>query len=59
MVSATDSYGRILGFLDRCRYFFVEVAPQLYSGGSVDPVPDQLLLRKSGSKGIEPGSLIL
>jgi hypothetical protein len=42
---------RILGFLDRSRYFFFQVAPQLYSRGWVDPVPDPLRLRKSGSAG--------
>jgi hypothetical protein len=31
VVSVTDRYGRILGFLDRSRYFFFQVAPQLYS----------------------------
>jgi hypothetical protein len=31
VVSVTDPYGRILGFLDRNRYFFYQVAPQLYS----------------------------
>jgi hypothetical protein len=31
------------------RYVFFQVAPQLYSRGWVDPVPDPLLLRKSGS----------
>jgi hypothetical protein len=49
--SMTDSYGRILGFLDRSRYFFFQVAPQLYSRSWVDPVPDPLLLRKYGSAG--------
>jgi hypothetical protein len=49
VVSVTDFYGRILSLLDRSRYFFFQVAPQLYSRGSVDPVPDPLLLRKSGS----------
>jgi hypothetical protein len=29
VVSATDSNGRILGFLDRSRYYFFQVAPQL------------------------------
>jgi hypothetical protein len=48
MVSVTDLYGRILGFLDRNRYFFFQVAPQLYSRGWVDIVPDTLLLRKFG-----------
>jgi hypothetical protein len=50
-VSVTDPYSRILGFLDRSRYFFFQVAPQLYSRGWVDPVPAPLLLRKSGSAG--------
>jgi hypothetical protein len=39
VVSATDPHGRILGFLDRSRYYFFQVAPQLYSRGWVDPVP--------------------
>jgi hypothetical protein len=30
VVSVKDRYGRILGFLDRSRYFFFQVAPQLY-----------------------------
>jgi hypothetical protein len=33
VVSVTNPYGRILGFLDRSRYFFYQVAPQMYSGG--------------------------
>jgi hypothetical protein len=48
VVSATDPHGRILGFLDRSRCFFFQIAFQLYSQGSVDRVPDPLLLRKSG-----------
>jgi hypothetical protein len=51
VVSVTDSYGHILAFLDRSRYFFFQVAPQLYSRDWVDPVPDPLLLRKSVSAG--------
>jgi hypothetical protein len=47
----TDPYGRILGFLDRSRYYIFQVAPQFYSRGCVDPDPDPLLLRKSGSAG--------
>jgi hypothetical protein len=46
-----DPYGYILGFVDRSLYFFFQVAPQLYSRGCVDLVPDPLLLRKSGSDG--------
>jgi hypothetical protein len=49
LVSVTNSYGRILGFLDRSRYFFFQVSPQLYSRGRVDLVPDPLLLRKPGN----------
>jgi hypothetical protein len=33
MVSVPDPYGRILGFLVRSRYFFFQVAPQLYARG--------------------------
>jgi hypothetical protein len=51
VVSVTDPYCRILGFLDCSRYCFFQVAPQLYSRGWVDPAPDPLLLRKSGSAG--------
>jgi hypothetical protein len=47
VVSATDPHGRILGSLDRSRYYFFHVAPQLYSRGWVDPVADPLLARKS------------
>jgi hypothetical protein len=49
--SVTNPYCRNLGFLDRSRYFFFQVAPQLYSRGWVNPVPDPLLLRKSGCAG--------
>jgi hypothetical protein len=51
VVSLTDPYGRILGFLDRSHYIFFQVAPQLYSRGLVDPVPEPELLRKSDSTG--------
>jgi hypothetical protein len=51
VVSVTNPYGSNLDFLDRSRYFFFQVATQLYSRGWLDPVPDPLLLRKSGSVG--------
>jgi hypothetical protein len=51
MVSAANPYGCNLGSLDGSRYFFFQVAPQLYSQGWVDPVPDPLVLRKSSSAG--------
>jgi hypothetical protein len=56
VVSATDPPGRILGFLDRSRYYFFQVAPQLSSRVLVDPVPDPLLLKKKDALGIVPGS---
>jgi hypothetical protein len=49
VVSTTNPYGRIIGFLDRSHYFFFQVAPQLYSRGWVYPIPDPLFLIKSGS----------
>jgi hypothetical protein len=33
VVSVTNPYGRILGSLDRSRYFLFKVASQLYSRG--------------------------
>jgi hypothetical protein len=48
---STDPRYSILGFLYRSRYYIFQLAPQLYSRGWVDPVPDPLLLRKSGSAG--------
>jgi hypothetical protein len=51
VLNETDLYGRILRFLDQSRYYFFQVAPQLYSRGWVDQVPYPVLLRKSGSSG--------
>jgi hypothetical protein len=33
VVSAIDPHGCILGFIDQIRYYFFQVAPQLYSQG--------------------------
>jgi hypothetical protein len=49
VVSTTDPYDRILGFLIRSSYYFFQAAIQMHSRGWADPVPDPLLLRKSGS----------
>jgi hypothetical protein len=54
MVSATDPYGPVLGFLDRSRYSFFKVAPQLYSRGSAEPISDPLL--HLVMPGIQPGT---
>jgi hypothetical protein len=40
MISTTDPYDRILAFLDQSQSLFFDVAPQLYSQGRVNPVPD-------------------
>jgi hypothetical protein len=40
------------GFLDRSRYFFIQVVNQLSSRGWTGPVPDPPPLGKSGSAGI-------
>jgi hypothetical protein len=59
--AATGSAQRIprpvfSSFLDRSRYSFFQVAPQLYSRGWADPVPDPLLLRKFGTAGNRTGT---
>jgi hypothetical protein len=41
----------IISVVGQSSYFFIQVALQLSSRGRVDPVPDPLLLRKSGSTG--------
>jgi hypothetical protein len=52
MVGAADPPMTVnLSFVDRSCYFFFQVAPHLSSQGCVDPVPDSLLLRKSGTTG--------
>jgi hypothetical protein len=48
VVSATDPHGRILGFLDPEPLLLVFLPS---SSSIVDPVPDPLLLRESGSAG--------
>jgi hypothetical protein len=55
VVSVTNPHDRIFGFLDRSRDFFLQTSPQLYSRDWVDPIPDPLLLRKSGSAGNRTG----
>jgi hypothetical protein len=43
----------------RSRYFFFQVAPQLYSRGRADTVTDPLFLRKLVAPGIDPEPLDL
>jgi hypothetical protein len=53
VVSVTDPYSRNFDFLDRRRYFFFQVAPQLYSRDWVDfsgnLVPPEIWIWASGS----------
>jgi hypothetical protein len=49
VVRVTDPYDRILGFLDRSRYFFFQAVPHLYSRGWVDLVSDPLLIKSGGA----------
>jgi hypothetical protein len=44
MVSATDPHGRILAFLGLSRYYFLQVAPQLYSRSEWSPFQNHYFL---------------
>jgi hypothetical protein len=55
VVSVTNPYGRNFRFLDRSSYYFFQVAPQLYSRGWVDPVPDPLLFVSCSAGESNPG----
>jgi hypothetical protein len=46
VVAVTDPYGRILGFLDRIRYFFVSSSFSIVLTRLSAPVSDPPLLRK-------------
>jgi hypothetical protein len=50
-VSVTDLYGRILGFLDRSRYFLFQEPLNCTQEAEWNPVLDSLFFRKSGSTG--------
>jgi hypothetical protein len=59
VVSVTDPSGRILVFLDRSRYFFFQVAPQLYSEAEWTPFQTNYFSEILVASGIEPGPLDL
>jgi hypothetical protein len=56
VVSATDSYGSILGFVDRNRYFFFQVAPH---DAEWNPFQTHYFSENLAVQGIEPGPLDL
>jgi hypothetical protein len=51
MVSSAGSYGRESQFSMQESLSPIQIAPQLSSGGSLDPIPDTLLVTKCGSFG--------
>jgi hypothetical protein len=55
VVSVTNPYGRILGFLDRNRYIFLQVAPRLYSRGWVTLFQTHYFSENLVAPGIKPG----
>jgi hypothetical protein len=59
MVSVTDPYGRILGFLDWSYYIFFQVAPQLYSEAECAPLKTRYFSENVVAPGLEPGPLDL
>jgi hypothetical protein len=58
VVSVTDPYGRILGFLDRSRYFFFQVASQPHEAEWTQ-FKTYYFSENPVAAGIEPGPLDL
>jgi hypothetical protein len=59
MVSVTNPYGRILGFLDRGRYFFFQVLLKCTHEAEWTPFQTHYFSENLVAPGIEPGSLNL
>jgi hypothetical protein len=59
VVTVTDLYSHILGFLDQSRYFFLQVAPQVYSKAVWTPFQTHFFSENLEEPGIEPGPLDL
>jgi hypothetical protein len=57
VVSVTDPYGRNLGYLNLSRYFFFQVAPQLYSEAEWTPFQTHYFLENLVVPEIEPEPL--
>jgi hypothetical protein len=57
VISGTDPYGHILGFIDRSGYIFFHVAAQLYSEAEWTPFQDHYFSENLVAPGIEPGPL--
>jgi hypothetical protein len=59
VVSVTDPYGRILGFLDRSRYFFFQVALSCTHEAEWTPFQTHYFSKNLVEPGIEPGPMYL
>jgi hypothetical protein len=57
VISVTDLQGRILGFLDRTRYFFFQVVPQCIHEAEWTPFQIRYFSENLVAPGIEPGPL--
>jgi hypothetical protein len=56
VVNVSDPYGKILDFLDWSRYFFFQVAPQLYKEAEWTPFQIHYFFEDLVASGIEPGT---
>jgi hypothetical protein len=59
VVSVTDLYGRILGFLDRSRYFSFQVAPHCTHEAERTPFQTHYFSESLVAQGIEPETVDL
>jgi hypothetical protein len=57
VVSVTDPYSRNLVFLDRSRYYFFQVIPQLYSEAKWTPFQTHYFSENLIAPGFEPEPL--
>jgi hypothetical protein len=59
VISVTDPYRLILGFLECGRYFLFQIGPQLYSEAEWTPFQTHYFSENLVASGFEPGSLDL
>jgi hypothetical protein len=59
VASVTDPYGRILGYIDRRRYFSYQAAPQFYSRSEWTPFETHYFSENLLAPETEPGPLDL
>jgi hypothetical protein len=54
--SAQHLHGRIVGFVDQSRYIYIQLAPEFYSRGWMDPVSDHYFSENLVVPGMKPGT---